>query len=314
MVNFRFHLVSLIAVFLAIGLGILVGSTVVDQAIVDRLDREIEEAKNENGDLRDQIDRLQADLRRADDYIAQSAPYAVDGRLDGVPVALLAEAGIDGDDVEAIVEMLRDAGAEPAVIRLEERWRLDDPDDVAALREAVDGSGSPERVREAAFDALAARLVEAPAPPAEGEPVTDALVRLADAGFVEVDGDLDVGAFPPRPARAVVVTGTDSDLLDVDGGALSAALARALVAADVPTVAGEVYVASDEPDAPARGATLADVRGDGDLSSAVSTVDDLDAVPGRVATVIALEDLVTGRVGHYGHGEGADEAIPRAAP
>lgn len=313
MVNFRFHLVSLIAVFLAIGLGILVGSTVVDQAIVDRLDREIEEAKNENGDLRDQIDELQADLRRTDDYIAQSARYAVDGRLEGVPVAVLAEAGIDGDDVEATVEMLRDAGAEPAVIRLEERWRLEDPDDVAALREAVDGSGPPDRVREAAFDAVAARLVEAPTPPAEGDPVTDPLVRLADAGFVEVDGDLDLGTFPPRPARAVVVTGTDSDLLDVDGP-LSAALARSLVAADVPTVAGEVYVASDEPDAPARGATLAGVRGDGDLSSAVSTVDDLDAVPGRVATVIALEDLVTGRVGHYGYGEGADEAIPRAAP
>jgi len=39
MINFRFHLVSLIAVFLALGLGILVGSTVVDQVIVDRLDR-----------------------------------------------------------------------------------------------------------------------------------------------------------------------------------------------------------------------------------------------------------------------------------
>ena len=38
MINFRFHLVSLIAVFLALGLGILVGSTVIDQGIVDRLD------------------------------------------------------------------------------------------------------------------------------------------------------------------------------------------------------------------------------------------------------------------------------------
>jgi len=313
MVNFRFHLVSLIAVFLAIGLGILVGSTVVDQAIVDRLDREIEEARNENGDLRGQIGRLQADLGRADDYIAQSAPHAVDGRLEGVPVAVLTEAGIDGDDVEAIVEMLRDAGAEPTLIRLEERWRLEDPGDVAALREVFDATGPPERVRETALDAIAARLVEAPDPPTDGEPVIDPLVRLADAGFVEVDGDLDLGAFPPRPARAVVVTGTDSDLLDVDRP-LSAALARALLAADVPTVVGEVYGGSGEPDAPTRGATLAGVRGDGDLSSAVSTVDDLDAVPGRVATVIALEDLVTGRVGHYGYGEGAAEAIPRAAP
>src|SRR3954454_15161459 len=41
MINFRFHIVSLIAVFLALGLGILVGSTVIDQKIVNRLDAEI---------------------------------------------------------------------------------------------------------------------------------------------------------------------------------------------------------------------------------------------------------------------------------
>ena len=48
MINFRFHLVSLIAVFLALGLGILVGSTVVDQGIVNRLDAEISSVRKEN--------------------------------------------------------------------------------------------------------------------------------------------------------------------------------------------------------------------------------------------------------------------------
>ena len=48
MINFRFHLVSLIAVFLALGLGILVGSTVVDQGIVNRLDSEINSVRKEN--------------------------------------------------------------------------------------------------------------------------------------------------------------------------------------------------------------------------------------------------------------------------
>ena len=48
MINFRFHLVSLIAVFLALGLGILVGSTVIDQKIVNRLDTEIDSVRKEN--------------------------------------------------------------------------------------------------------------------------------------------------------------------------------------------------------------------------------------------------------------------------
>jgi len=48
MINFRFHLVSLIAVFLALGLGILVGPSVVDQVIVDRLQREISSIRHES--------------------------------------------------------------------------------------------------------------------------------------------------------------------------------------------------------------------------------------------------------------------------
>ena len=39
MINFRFHIVSLIAVFLALALGIVMGATVVNRAIVDRLNR-----------------------------------------------------------------------------------------------------------------------------------------------------------------------------------------------------------------------------------------------------------------------------------
>ncbi|GIU87846.1 MAG: hypothetical protein KatS3mg009_2361 [Acidimicrobiia bacterium] len=312
MVSFRFHLVSLVAVFLAIGLGILVGSTVVDQAIVDRLDREIAEVRAENGELRAEIDDLRGQLARAQDEVAALAPYALEARLEGVPVAVLTEAGVDGGDVDAIVEALRGSGAQPTVVRLEDRWRLDDADDVAALRDAVDGTGSPERLRARGFEVLASRLVE---PPGEGG-AADPLARLAAAGFVVIDGDVDLASFPPRPARALVVTGTGSELLGVAGAPVSAALAGALVGADVPTVVGEVYVAPDDEEPPARtrGETLRAVREDDELAAAVSTVDDLEAVAGRVASVIALEDLVTGTVGHYGSGAGADEAFPRPAP
>ena len=58
MINFRFHLVSLIAVFLALGLGILVGSTVVDQVIVDRLDREIRTARRDTATVQAENRRL----------------------------------------------------------------------------------------------------------------------------------------------------------------------------------------------------------------------------------------------------------------
>ncbi len=63
MVNFRFHLVSLTAVFLAIAIGIAIGATVVDQATVDALqnrlrsvERGVQQTHGENDRLRQQLD------------------------------------------------------------------------------------------------------------------------------------------------------------------------------------------------------------------------------------------------------------------
>ena len=86
MVNFRFHLVSLIAVFLALGLGILDG---VDRrepgAIVDRLDREIDQVRKESTACATRIGQTNNDLDRSNGVVEDSAAFAVDGRLTGVP-------------------------------------------------------------------------------------------------------------------------------------------------------------------------------------------------------------------------------------
>ena len=46
MINFRFHLVSLIAVFLALALGVVMGSTVIDRAVVNGLENRIKHVEN----------------------------------------------------------------------------------------------------------------------------------------------------------------------------------------------------------------------------------------------------------------------------
>ena len=86
MVNFRFHLVSLIAVFLALGLGILTGSAVVNQATVQTIRREIKDVRAEVNNLRSANGQLKDDLNRSNAFLADSAAYAVEGRLLAVPV------------------------------------------------------------------------------------------------------------------------------------------------------------------------------------------------------------------------------------
>jgi hypothetical protein len=76
----------------------------------------------------------------------------------------------------------------------------------------------------------------------------------------------------------------------------------------VPTVAAEVYRATDEQ--PSRGTVMEPIRDDGALAASVSTVDDLELVQGQVATVLALAESGESKIGHYGYGSGADQALP----
>jgi hypothetical protein len=308
MINFRFHLVSLIAVFLALGLGILVGSTFVDQVIVDRLDREISGARRDTNAANAQNAQLKDSLAQTDDFLARSAAYTVEGRLQSVPVAVVAERGVDAGAVKALLATLRDAGADaPGVFWLNEAWRLDTQEGVGALRDAAGVSGADGTVRADALRILADRLAE---PRTDGRRSTDVIEELRAAGFVDFgEGDrARLPRFPARAARVVVLTGTDGRLATTD---TVVRLVQAFAAANVPTVVGEVY---DDHDGvapvPQRGAALAPVRGDADLAQRVSTYDNAELVSGHVTAVIALEQRATGAVGHYGFGEGASAALP----
>ena len=57
-----------------------------------------------------------------------------------------------------------------------------------------------------------------------------------------------------------------------------------------------------------------EVRTNDTLAAVVSTVDDLDLVQGRVAAVLALQEIGDGVVGHYGYGDGASSNRLPAPP
>lgn len=313
MINFRFHLVSLIAVFLALALGIVMGATVIDQAIVDTLNARINDVRNqanaqrsENSDLRRELDRIQSYVEGTDDF-------AVAGRLDGVPVAVLAFRGVDGDAVTRPVELAQAAGAgAPGVLWLEDKWLLDDDESRRQLADVLGAPSDEEAgvLRESALAALAERLAGGSAPPG-----TDLLVTLTEAGFVtfqavgnQAGDDFTLSGYPNADARVLLVDGSDAD--EEMNGMLEST-ARAFVAVNLLLVVGEVF--GEEDDGPGRGTRLSPVRDHDDLTSVVSTVDDLELVEGRVTAILALSDLGRGIVGQYGYGAGADQSLPTAA-
>ena len=331
MINFRFHLVSLVAVFLAMGLGILVGSTVIDQKIVNRLETEIASVRNENKTRKAESKNLAKQNADQQDFIDQTAPFVVDGRLAGQSVAIVAERGVDGGVVKKTETLLRGAGADvPAVLWLDDSWLLDTDQRKADLASALNVQGDLAAIRDRAFDRLARRLAKAPpktpsststtepsstttgsAPttPTTPPPV-DVLTTFDTAGFISVtDGNAsDFAKFPGRQGHVLVVTGDNSHFL---GAGTTSAFANALTRAGVPTVVAAIYdEGSDPKKAPERGAALASVIDDRVLSKAVSTVDDLELEQGRVAATLVLEVVGNGAIGHYGYGPDASAPLP----
>jgi Copper transport outer membrane protein, MctB len=217
---------------------------------------------------------------------------------------------------------------------------LDDDDEVAQLAEALDlSTDDAGRLR----NSLAAQLADVlygaidlpttsdaagagaavgtgqaqPAAPAEPE----LLARLREAEFVDYDvpdGGGDVVRLPASGLRIVVVSGPEASV--PLGDALMPVLSDltsddqpAPVVAVEPSRVPDDEVDGDDPP-PER---LVDViRDDGDMSQYVSTVDDLDRVSGRVATVLALVDAQPGapRIGHYGTEDGTELLPPVEDP
>ncbi len=318
MINFRFHLVSLVAVFLALTVGIVVGASIVNRAIVDGLNNRIDRVEKFADTQRAQNKSLSSQAKQLESYLSTAGPYAVEGRLTAVPVVVLAERGVDRTTVRNLVTLMQDAGAQaPAIVWLESKWLLKQPSDRAALATIVGDAPTSVDLRADALSELARRLSTPPAPTSRTATTTapsvasvDTLSAFTAAGFVSVEavgagGTNDLSTFPSVGARISIVGGERSSLAS---SPLVTPLAAAFSAIEVPTVAGEIYDPVNGQ--PPRGTVVAPIRSSDSLSKLVSTVDDVDLVQGQVAVVLATAEVGESKVGQYGYGSGADAALP----
>ena len=60
MINFRFHLASLVAIFLALALGVVIGAGVIDRGVVDALDNRFNRVESRSDEIQSQNDVLTA--------------------------------------------------------------------------------------------------------------------------------------------------------------------------------------------------------------------------------------------------------------
>jgi Copper transport outer membrane protein, MctB len=316
MITFRFHIVSITAVFLAIAIGVVVGTTYIDGAVVDGLRNRIDSVEQNLDDRKAENDQLDAALGLATSYIDASAPYAVTDRLTDAPVLVLATTGVDEAAVEGMVSLTRLAGgATPGVVWLETPWDLESGDDRAALAEILDRDpdAEVEDLLADAWTAIAQELTTASTDGSLTDPTsTEVIDALIEAGFLSVDalGDdsttlADLAGAQPR---VLVVTGARAE---PGPASVVPLIAEAAVDRELITVVADVHVTA--PEAPGRGEELLASLSP-ELLEVVAIVDNADRTEGQVASVLALAAGANGPVGHLGYGDGANGILPAWTP
>lgn len=299
MINLRYHIVSLAAAFLAFGLGILAGTSVINTGLVNSLRTNTVTLQKNLNEVRANVSQLQKQLGVGDDFGRAISPSLLQGRLAGRAVVLLVDDKVPGALLSQVDEALRLAGAKPpAQITLTDRWVLDGPDTIGQLIQATGTSATArDAVLQDAAGRLGSRLGSSSDPRADG----DLIRSLSDAGFLDIRDLPAAGSFPAANALVTVVTSGDAQQVPSDDGffipLLKALYPLRIVAVTEPTTAEQ---------------SLAElVRSDRAMARAVCTVDHVDTVAGRLSLAYGLRALINGKAAtHYGVRAGATAVAP----
>jgi hypothetical protein len=317
-INLRYHIVSITAVFLALGIGITLGSTFIGRETLDRIDQNVKAARAErdrvraeNADLRRQLGALQ---KHGESLDSQGVKRLFADDLKDVPTLVIAAPGIDGDSLDRLTEALSDsASTYLGRLTVDDKVEMQGgaADDMASALGAT--TRDPKQLRRLATARLARELNQAAKegsggsePPPSSVPATGSSVlgSLVDAGFLKYDpSDAKVDRnelLSGHGYRYVLVTGANPDVPD---SAFLLPLVRALTA-DHPADVVVASAATGDDAENERATPLRPYVEDNDVRDRISSVDDLEDFSGVAAVMLSLNDMGIDQRGHYGYGDG----------
>jgi hypothetical protein len=319
-ISLRYHIVSLVAVFLALALGIVVGSTVLQEGTVSALRTTSERVRQESERNRTENLVLQQELARQRSFAAAVLPDLVRNRLKGQSVVLVDTDKVDGGVRDSVRKVLEDAGAkvDGQVTFADGRLALTAEGDRTALGRLVAADAAdPDVLRGELVRKLAGRLATPAAlPRANPQRASDMLTGLQDADFLadlKLATPLADGTDPfPRQGSIFVLLGpTDGTPLAPE--AFLVPLADEVSARAAGPVAGAEAISAGVAPNTTTSWILA-LRDRREVSRRVSGIDDVDSAYGQLALVQALQgQLQQQPAGQYGIKAGASGLLPEKA-
>jgi hypothetical protein len=318
-IDFRYHLVSIVAVFLALAIGLVVGATAlkpgtaagldylsrIDQAQISRQHTQITQYKSE----------LNSDGQFAQAFAQSSAPKLLAGLLAGQQVVLVLAPGADSPTVSGITADLKLAGAkvtgqvqlQPAFFdatgstenSLDALAQKLAPPTVTLGAQTGTPSLSEVAGQQYAAQVIAAALVNTGTdlPASETNPI---LPGFANQGYLQVSSSTGSGTLTPATLAVVVIPASPPATSDTD----SANLALLATAEQLKIASRGVVLAGSYPGSGSGSAI--DELINGNTGIQVSSVDNANTALGQILVAWALAYTLGGhKPAAYGQYAGA---------
>ena len=291
MINFRYHIVSLMAVFMAMAVGIAVGVSLgpsVDQGLLDQAAQD----RKQVSDLRGELSRVKAlnDYREA--YALRVGQAAASGVLDTVRVAVVAMPDAPSSVIRSVSTAVESAGG-TVVREVRVSETAFDPTKAEAVATVLSPYAGPLQLDDAMSQATRVGV-------ALGRAVATADVVERDALAVEIGDALDGGGVAAISGDS---TAQAQLVIVVTARGVTPAPAPEVLAAhlqlDIALRAAASVVLAGPNSEGLDGTDVLAARSDAIAANVLSTVDVADLSSGVTTTVLAAKEQLLGRSGHH---------------
>jgi hypothetical protein len=308
-IDFRYHIVSIVAIFFALGAGVVLGAGPLKGTGSEIVQSQAERDRAQLADARDEIVDLKALDKYRDDYVAKVTAGLIDNKLATKDITIVTMPGADNDLVNGLQDEVEKAGAQ-VTTKVALDAKMFDP----AQRQLVESLVTQLVTADVTFPADSTAYERAGMILARGIAAKEE-GKLTDADATRVIGGLTgakllslkpsqpknraslvlvVAAKPPTPVPTGTTYNDTVDFLEgLDQGSAGV------------VVAGTADTAKD-------GGLIKALRSDSAATKIVSSVDVADLPSGQMTVVFSLVEQASGKAGQYGAIDAKNGVAPPA--
>jgi hypothetical protein len=308
-IDFRYHIVSIVAIFFALGAGVVLGAGPLKGTQSELVQAQAEKDRQQLADTRAELVQVKALDKYRDDFVSKVTTGLTDGKLSGKKIVVVTMPNADGDLTTSIQDELEKAGGQ-VTTKVALDAKLFDPGQRQLVESLVTQLVTADidiPADSTTYQRAGLILARGVAAKEEGKSAdtdsTKILSGLTGAKLMSLKPSqikdrasliVVVAAQPPTPTPD---TSTYNDAVDFIQG--------------LDEGSGGVVVAGTAETAQ-NGGLIKALRSDSEASKIVSSVDVADLPSGQMTVVFSLVEQAGGKAGHYGAIDAKNGVAPSA--